>query len=181
MNGLKEWATVVKALEHGKQTVILRKGGILETASGFNIESKEFLLFPTWEHQEKIFVKPEFHNFLDEVLRQKPNGGLNRITSIAKVLDEKDVESKEIIDALSPFHVWSDTYIHERMNWMPDKPMKAVFLQTYNIPEIEIALTDEFQGCKSWVEINSNSKSGNSVLSDLIIDSKLKEFREIVN
>ena len=49
MNGLKEWATVVKALELGKQTVILRKGGILETASGFNIESKEFLLFPTWE------------------------------------------------------------------------------------------------------------------------------------
>ena len=53
MNGLKEWATVVKALEHGKQTVILRKGGILETASGFIIESKKFLLFPTWEHQEK--------------------------------------------------------------------------------------------------------------------------------
>ena len=37
MEGLKEWATVVKALEQGKQTVILRKGGILETASGFNI------------------------------------------------------------------------------------------------------------------------------------------------
>ena len=47
MEGLKEWATVVKALEQGKQTVILRKGGILETASGFNIESKKFFLFPT--------------------------------------------------------------------------------------------------------------------------------------
>ena len=35
MNGLKEWATLVKALENGKQTVILRQGGILETASGF--------------------------------------------------------------------------------------------------------------------------------------------------
>ena len=48
MEGLKEWATVVKALEQGKQTVILRKGGILETASGFNVESKKFFLFPTW-------------------------------------------------------------------------------------------------------------------------------------
>ena len=48
MNGLKEWATVVKALENGKQTVILRKGGILETASGFEIESKKFLLFPNF-------------------------------------------------------------------------------------------------------------------------------------
>ena len=56
MNGLKEWATVVKALENGKQTVILRKGGILETASGFNIESKKFFLFPTWEHQEPKHV-----------------------------------------------------------------------------------------------------------------------------
>ena len=87
MNGLKEWATVVKALEQGKQTVILRKGGILETASGFNVESKEFLLFPTWEHQEEIFVKVEFQNFLNQVLKEKPKKGFNRITSYAKVLD----------------------------------------------------------------------------------------------
>ena len=68
MEGLKEWATVVKALEQGKQTVILRKGGILETASGFNIESKKFFLFPTWGHQEAKYVKPEFHDFLNNVL-----------------------------------------------------------------------------------------------------------------
>ena len=120
MNGLKEWATVVKALEQGKQTVILRKGGILETASGFNVESKEFLLFPTWEHQEEIFVKVEFQNFLNQVLKEKPKKGFNRITSYAKVLDEKDIDSIETIDALSQFHVWSDTYIKERMNWMPE-------------------------------------------------------------
>ena len=58
MNALKEWATIVNALENGKQTVILRKGGILETSSGFNVESKKFLLFPTWEHQEEKHVKP---------------------------------------------------------------------------------------------------------------------------
>ena len=181
MNGLKEWATVVKALEQGKQTVILRKGGILETASGFNVESKEFLLFPTWEHQEEIFVKVEFQNFLNQVLKEKPKKGFNRITSYAKVLDEKDIDSIETIDALSQFHVWSDTYIKERMNWMPEKPMKAVFLQAFNIEELKIPLKDEFQGCKSWVEINSDIKCGKSVLSNLEIDSKLKEFKEIVN
>ncbi len=42
MNALKEWATVVKALESGNQTVLLRKGGILETSSGFKLESKSF-------------------------------------------------------------------------------------------------------------------------------------------
>ena len=65
MNALKEWATIINALDNGKQTIVLRKGGILETASGFKIESNRFFLFPTWEHQETKHIKPEFQNFLD--------------------------------------------------------------------------------------------------------------------
>ena len=136
---------------------------------------------PTLEIQEKIVVKSGFQNCLSEVLKDKPEKGFNRITSYAKVLDEKDIDSKETIDALSQFHVWSDTYIKERMNWMPEKPMKAVFLQVFNIEELQIPLKEEFQGCKSWVEINSDIKSENSVLSNIEINSKLKEFKEIVN
>jgi len=47
VESLKEWATVVNALENGDQTVLLRKGGILDVASGFRIESKKFTLFQT--------------------------------------------------------------------------------------------------------------------------------------
>ena len=93
MNALKEWATIVKALENGKQTIILRKGGILETASGFEIIAKKFLLFPTWEHQEIKHVKPEYHNLLNQTLDNKPKEGYNTITSIAEVLDHKDISS----------------------------------------------------------------------------------------
>ena len=181
MNGLKEWATVVKALENGKQTVILRKGGILETASGFEIESKKFLLFPTWEHQEIKHVKSEYHDFLNETLNQKPKQGYNIITSLAEILDEKDIFSKEIVNRLSAFHVWSDEYVEERINWMPEKPIKAVFLRTYKIPQIEISLKPEFEGCKSWIELNSNQNSGQSVHTDQQIETELKKFREIVN
>ena len=181
MNALKEWATVINALENGKQTVILRKGGILETASGFKVESKKFLLFPTWEHQEEKHVKPEFQNFLNDALKNKPKEGYNRITSFVEVLDEKDIESKETVNALSPFHVWSDAYIEERINWMPEKPIKAVFLRTYKIPELDIPLQSDFQGCKSWVEINSNFDSGQPVLNDLEIESELQKFRGVVN
>jgi len=181
MNGLKEWATIIKALENGKQTIILRKGGILETASGFNVESKKFLLFPTWEHQETKHVKPEFHGFLKNVLDNKPDEGFNKISSYAEVLDEKDIETKTIIDKLSEFHVWSDSYIEERRNWKPEKPLKVVFLRTYKIPEIKIALKPEFEGCKSWIELNSNQISGQSVLTDLEIETELKKFMEIVN
>ena len=181
MNGLKEWATVVKALENGKQTVILRKGGILETASGFEIESKKFLLFPTWEHQEIKHVKSEYHDFLNQTLNHKPREGYNIITSIAEVLDHRDISSNNIIDDLSSFHVWSNEYIKERINWMPEKPLKAIFLKVYTFPQIEIPLQSDFEGCKSWIELNSNQNSGQSVLTDQEIESELKRFREIVN
>ena len=75
MESLKEWTTIIKALENGKQTILLKKGGILEIASDFKIEFKKFLLYPTWEHQEFHHIKPEFHNFLEEVKSNPPQEG----------------------------------------------------------------------------------------------------------
>ena len=64
---------------------------------------------------------------------------------------------------------------------MPEKPLKAIFLRVYKIPEIEIPLQPDFEGCKSWIELNSKQNSGESVLTDLEIENELKNFREIVN
>lgn len=181
MESLKEWATVVKALENGDQTVILRKGGILEIASGFKVEAKKFLLFPTFEHQEFHHIKPEFHKYLEQVKSEQPKEGFNEITSYAEVLDEVDISSDEKINALSKFHIWSDSYIKERKNWKPEKPLKVVFLRVFKIPQKEIPLKSEYQGCKSWININDQVPDGESVLSDEKINLKLKEFKEIVN
>lgn len=181
MESLKEWATVLKALEKGDQTVILRKGGILEIASGFKVEAKKFLLFPTFEHQEFHHIKPEFHKYLEQVKSKQPKEGFNEITSYAEVLDESDVSSDEKINALSRFHIWSDSYIKERKNWKPEKPFKVVFLRVFKTPQKEIPLKTEYQGCKSWININDQVPDGESVLSDEKINSKLKEFKEIVN
>ena len=181
MDALKEWATIVKALEGGDQTVILRKGGILETDSGFKIESKKFLLFPTFEHQDQKHIKPQYQKYLDEVRKSPPKDSHNKITSYAEVLADIDIDSKEKINALSSFHIWSDSYIKTRVDWMPDKPIKAVFLKVFRIPEFEIPIKSEYHGCKSWIDINANIASGKAVLSDTVLDSKLKEFKEIVN
>ena len=181
MDALKEWATVVTALENGEQTVILRKGGILETASGFKIEAKKFLLFPTFEHQEGKNLKPKFHNYLDLVKQNRPQNQHNKITSYAEALEEVDITAREKIQELSDFHIWSDSYIDERLNWMPEKPIKAVFLKVYKIPEREIPIKSEYHGCKSWININEDIQSGKPVLSDEELNSKLQKFKEIIN
>lgn len=180
MEALKEWATVVKALESGDQTVILRKGGILETASRFKIESRKFLLFPTFEHQEERHIKPQFQRYL-QVVNQKPREGFNKISSYAEVLAEKDVSSDEVLKELSSFHIWSDSYIQERRNWMPEKPLKAVFLKVYTISQTEIPLKSEYQGCKSWIDINGIFQDGKPALSDSDLNQKLEKFRSVVN
>jgi len=181
MDALKEWATVVHALEKGEQTVILRKGGILETDSGFKILSKKFLLFPTFEHQEEKNLKSQFHNYLDFVKKNLPQNEYNKITSYAEIIDEIDLRSQEKINSLSQFHIWSESYIKERMNWMPEKPIKAIFLKVYKVPEITIPIKSEYHGCKSWININEDIQEGKPVLNDLELNLRLKKFREIVN
>ena len=180
MKALKEWATVVKALENGNQTILLRKGGILETA-GFNVESKKFLLFPTYEHQDNASLKSQYYGYLSEAREDKPKEGTNRITSFAEVVEERDLDSMEKIENLSSFHIWSDSYIVERMNWMPEKPIKVMFLKVFRITPTEVPILPDYQGCKSWIELNVNPESGKSVLSDAELQQKLSEFRRIVN
>jgi len=180
MKALKEWATVVQALENGNQTVLLRKGGILET-TGFNVESKKFLLFPTYEHQDNVSLKSQYYGYLADVRENKPKEGTNRIASFAEVVEEKDLDSMEKIEDLTSFHIWSDSYIVERMNWMPEKPMKIMFLKVFKINPIEAPVLPDYHGCKSWIELNVNPESGKSVLSDTEFQQKLSEFRRIVN
>ena len=180
MKALKEWATVVQALENGNQTVLLRKGGILET-TGFNVESKKFLLFPTYEHQDNVSLKSQYYGYLADVRENKPKEGTNRIASFAEVVEEKDLDSMEKIEDLTSFHIWSDSYIVERMNWMPEKPMKIMFLKVFKINPIEVPILPDYHGCKSWIELNVNPESGKSVLSDTEFQQKLSEFRRIVN
>jgi hypothetical protein len=181
MIALKEWATVIKALESGDQTVLLRKGGILETTSGFKVENKKFALYPTYEHQENTSLKSQFYRYLADVREQKPRESFNRITSYAEVLAENDVSSIQKIEELSKFHIWSDSYMVERMNWMPQNSMTALFLKVYKVTPVEIPILPEYQGCKSWIELNVNIEAGKSVLNEADLEQQLSEFRRIVN
>ena len=181
MKSLKEWSSVIGALESGDQTVLLRKGGIMETASGFKLESDRFLLFPTAEHQGHANIKKQFQNRLEQARADPPKDGWNRITSYAEVLAEADINSEEILGKLSKFHIWSEAYIDERRRWKEEKPMKALFLRVYRIPERSIPLKPEYQGCKSWIDINDEIPDGEPVLSVAEIESRLREFKEITS
>ena len=60
---LKEWSAAVHAMLDGRQTVLLRKGGIDEKR--FDLAAPEFVFFPTVAHGHAERVRPEHRDLLD--------------------------------------------------------------------------------------------------------------------
>ncbi len=48
----KEWQVVCDALASGRQTILLRKGGIHEGREGFSFAHESFFVFPTRFHAQ---------------------------------------------------------------------------------------------------------------------------------
>ena len=93
MKAIKEWASIVCALESGAQTVLLRKGGIHDAPSGFREESGTFLLFPTYEHQKREHLKESGIQYATKSDANAPPPGKVCIRSTAEVLRGADVDA----------------------------------------------------------------------------------------
>lgn len=152
---LKEWAIVCKALEEGRQVILLRKGGIIEYRQGFQVKHRTFLLYPTFEHQSKDLLQPEYANNLDLVLMQYASeNGRYKITSCAVVVHVKELLDKALVARLGKYHIWNDEYITKRVSYNPDKPLTLLVLRVYKMINPIIAVgRPELAGCKSWIPI----------------------------
>ncbi|MFB5599438.1 MAG: DUF1802 family protein [Nitrososphaeraceae archaeon] len=170
MIALKEWAIVCKALEEGKQILLLRKGGIMEFRKGFEVKHNEFLLYPTYEHQSRESVKDEYKIELEKLLCDEENDqkkssknahNINRniINLFAKVSDVIEISDKSILAKLQNYHIWNDEYVTSRMNYNPSKPLYVLLLRVYKIKEpLVIDIKNEWSGCKSWLNIEIDKK-----------------------
>lgn len=186
MAALKEWAIVCKALEEGRQILLLRKGGIMEYRQGFEVKHNSFLLYPTFEHQSKESIQPDYLHKLYDVLQNAPVNGRNRITSYAKVVGIKEVTDKSIPQELKKYHIWNDHYVNIRMNYNPKKPMSIVLLRVYKMGNpVEVDIKPEWIGCKSWIPIDfimpTDNKSDQAVLDDLKFNEVLDKIEEVLN
>ena len=154
---LKEWAIVCKALEEGRQILLLRKGGIMEYNKGFEVKHEKFLLYPTYEHQSSQLIQAEYVKNFDTVLQNAPEKGTNKITAYAKVIELMEVNDLKILQKITRYHIWNDSYVKARMSYNPRKPMSVLLLRVYKIAEaIAINTKREWDGCKSWILIGFN-------------------------
>lgn len=166
MLALKEWSIICKALEDGNQTILLRKGGILEYKKGFEIRQKSFLLFPTLEHQAEEYLQSKYLQTYDLLLRgnksQDIQNKTNTLWVLARIEAIQEFHDHEMLPVLEKYHIWNEKYVNMRMNYNPKKPMNALLLRAYKLPHpISIDVNPEWAGCKSWIDIDIAEKYGN--------------------
>ena len=176
--GLKEWATVCRALESGLQVVLLRKGGIYESAGEFELEHPQFLLFPTYLHQNLQMLKPEAHAGF-EPHNAEPRQV--RLSAAGVVTDIVRLHSRAQMDALDIEHVWTRPLIDMRFSYRPENPLYLLLVRTYRLARPQtIENTPAYAGCKSWVPLEEPVEAGAArpVLDNEVFDSRRRAIFE---
>ncbi len=146
----KEWAVVCAALATGRQTIILRKGGIHEGREGFRVEHREFWLFPTGFHQQRDEVISEAWPLLDEVQSRGQPSGI-ALDLFAVVEAAHHILDRTALARLSGRHVWSEATVEQRFQYRTPG-LFALVVRVFRQPApFVIPDSPHFAGCKSWV------------------------------
>ncbi len=170
MHCFKEWQIICEALREGRQSLILRKGGIHEGSGGFSFANiSEFVLFPTRFHAQGNLVNlpGEFTPGKEwEIGDQVLFDTLCQVTQTYELTDWKQVQ------ALNDLHLWSEDCIKDRFDWegkgMASGKIHLALIRAYKLATpITINYAKNLGGCRSWVELaEMSAKASDPVISD---------------
>ena len=145
----KEWAGVCEALAQGRQSIILRKGGIAEGPGGFTPEHPAFWLYPTHVHeaQQGLRCDAPIRAAWAQAEPSVPLQVLAAVESIAWV------DRADLLPALEPLHVWTAETVLKRFQYRQSGLwVLAVRMYSRSEPAL-IPATAEHAGCKTWVPL----------------------------
>ena len=147
---LKEWDTQCQALAAGQTALIVRKGGIMETHDGFEVEHRHFLLYPTFLHQNPVELRPPFRS----LLRPDPAPGTLTLPALAEVVSVWKVEDLALALKLEPYQALTSQAIERRFAYRNRPWLHALLLRVFPLTSpLSLAETPEMLGCLSWVPL----------------------------
>jgi hypothetical protein len=144
----KEWAGVCAALAEGRQSLIVRKGGIAEGPRGFAPEHDIFWLYPTQIHQAEQGLRI--------ASAPLPAGPSERVAlgALAVVASVAFVEREETLAALFELHVWTEETLLRRFHYrQPGLWVLGVRVFRRSVPHW-LEVSAEHSGCKTWVPLD---------------------------
>jgi hypothetical protein len=175
---LKEWAIVSRALESGRQLLLLRKGGIYESAGEFELEHREFLLFPTYLHQNPQMLKPADQSGYEPRASEPAEVNLSAAGVVTDILQ---LHAREQMNKIDDEHLWTAPLVDMRFNYRPENPLYLILVRAYRLHQpVTIANTAAYAGCKSWVPLDQPVQTGDAlpVLDDVKYEARRKSILE---
>ncbi len=164
----KEWAVICEALLQGKQSLILRKGGIAEDGGTFKPEHAEFLLYPTYFHEHRAGIKPAFLPLLEAAEAARPPAGVVRFTHFVRVESVTHVTDLDRALALDSQHAWTPNVVEQRFHYRT--PGLYVFaVRVFKLAQpADVIERPEFAGCKTWMQLDTpiDTTGATPVLAD---------------
>ena len=152
---LKEWAAVGRALLDGRQTLLLRKGGIHEKSfDAAAADGDAFVLFPTVEHSHAERTRPEHRDLLALAAADSTPEAIT-VRCGLRLVDAVEVATPERLAEVADLHIWTDASVSEdRVAFRPKHPLHALVVQAIALPEpVTLAREERFGGCRSWLEL----------------------------
>ncbi len=175
MFAFKEWTLICDALGHGKQSIILRKGGIAEGRAGFRFQHPEFLIFPTLFHEQTTKLRVP----ADTPLPAQRSDGKLEIRLTARVEWTQEISDWEKVRALAPFHLWQDSEIEKRFRQDDKLMVSLAFLRVQRLSEPHLFPdAPRYGGCRSWVEVPD--LPGRTARTDVLDDATHRERERLI-
>ena len=162
--GFKEWALVCRELAAGRQSIILRKGGIAEGREGFRFQHPDFLLFPTLFHEQVSKLKLPPETPLPALASEE-----HTLTHRVFVEWTRDLTDWDQIQRLAPFHIWTEKVIRERFEYEQKRTVSLAFVRVRRLSEpLVFPDSQKYGGCRSWVNLPTPSlpDAGEPILSE---------------
>ncbi len=144
---LKEWAGVCCTLASGRQSILLRKGGIAEPAGRFTPSRPWFWLCPTSLHQGQQGL------IEDPTLVPPPSPDTSTSGVLVGVAGVRWISNLEELLELTDLHVWTEETVRKRFDYK--RPGTWLMLVRAHVGTLAQGITQppEFAGCSSWVTL----------------------------
>ena len=165
---LKEWGAAVLAMLDGRQTVLLRKGGIHEKR--FDVAASDFVFFPTVAHGHAERVRPEHRDLLEAAAPDSTDDEVV-IRACAKVVAAVAVDRPDGLDELADTHIWTAESVRsDRLDFRPRHRLTVLVVQARPLLEpVRLRRDPSYAGCKSWVDVPVSAGWGDPVHDDAVL------------
>jgi hypothetical protein len=176
---LKEWSAAVHAMLDGRQTVLLRKGGIHEKK--FTLDSPHFVFFPTVAHSHAQRLRPEHRDLLAAASADSTEAEVV-LRAGAKVVAAVEVNRPEGLDDIAGLHIWTAESVRaDRLDFRPKHKLTILVVQVSPLAEPERVLRmPEYAGCTSWVPLPVNPMWSTPVHDDATLRDIAARVRDSV-